>query len=533
MTKGRIFSGMQPSGRFHLGNYMGALENWVRLQHEYECFFSIVDLHALTSSYSDTSKLQENVMEMAIDWLSAGLDPEKNVIFVQSHVKEHAELALLLGMSTPLSWLERVPTYKDKLQNWSAQGKDNNTYGFLGYPVLMAADIMLYKATCVPVGEDQSAHLELTREIVRRFNYLYNREVFPEPQAVFSKAKVLPGIDGRKMSKSYGNTIPFGAGPEEMWERIRMMTTDPQRIKKTDPGHPEVCIVYAFHKVFNPEEYEEIGARCRAGEIGCVECKKRLAEKMNALLADIHTKREELSKKPEYIKEVLDFEGPLDLLIHLIEKEKIDIYDIPIVAVTEQYIEYLQAMTEFDIEIASEFLLMAATLLQIKSRMLLPKQTAEGEEDETDPRQLLVEMLVEYRRIKVCASNLAELKLQAERCRYRLPLLSGFVERSLKQYEAAELISAMLTLLSVKTENTAYIERQEFNVQDKMNEIVHMLSQHLNGVEFAKVFSRTGSRSEKVASFLAVLELLKLGVVTINQTVAFAPIYIFLRQGER
>ena len=307
MTKGRIFSGMQPSGRCHLGNYMGALENWVRLQHEYECFFSIVDLHALTSSYSDTSKLQENVMEMAIDWLSAGLDPEKNVIFVQSHVKEHAELALLLGMSTPLSWLERVPTYKDKLQNWSAQGKDNNTYGFLGYPVLMAADIMLYKATCVPVGEDQSAHLELTREIVRRFNYLYNREVFPEPQAVFSKAKVLPGIDGRKMSKSYGNTIPFGAGPEEMWERIRMMTTDPQRIKKTDPGHPEVCIVYAFHKVFNPEEYEEIGARCRAGEIGCVECKKRLAEKMNALLADIHTKREELSKKPEYIKEVLDY----------------------------------------------------------------------------------------------------------------------------------------------------------------------------------------------------------------------------------
>ena len=230
---------------------------------------------------------------------------------------------------------------------------------------------------------------------------------------------------------------------------------------------------------------------------------------------------------------VQDFEGPLDLLIHLIEKEKIDIYDIPIVAVTEQYNEYLQAMTEFDIEIASEFLLMAATLLQIKSRMLLPKQTAEGEEDETDPRQLLVEMLVEYRRIKVCASNLAELKLQAERCRYRLPLLSGFVERSLKQYEAAELISAMLTLLSVKTENTAYIERQEFNVQDKMNEIVHMLSQHLNGVEFAKVFSRTGSRSEKVASFLAVLELLKLGVVTINQTVAFAPIYIFLRQGER
>ena len=227
------------------------------------------------------------------------------------------------------------------------------------------------------------------------------------------------------------------------------------------------------------------------------------------------------------------FEGPLDLLLHLIDKNKVDIYDIPIVEITNQYMEYIHQMQREDLNIMSEFLLMAATLLQIKSRMLLPKQTAEGEEDETDPRQLLVEMLVEYRRIKVCASNLAELKLQAERCRYRLPLLSGFVERSLKQYEAEELISAMLTLLSVKTENTAYIERQEFNVQDKMNEIVHMLSQHLNGVEFAKVFSRTGSRSEKVASFLAVLELLKLGVVTINQTVAFAPIYIFLRQGER
>lgn len=307
MNKGRIFSGMQPSGRFHLGNYMGALENWVRLQHEYECFFSIVDLHALTSSYADTSKLQENIMEMAIDWLSAGLDPEKNVIFVQSHVKEHSELALLLGMMTPLSWLERVPTYKDKIQNLSAQGKDLHTYGFLGYPVLMAADIILYKATCVPVGEDQSAHLELTREMVRRFNYLYKKEVFPEPQAVYSKAKVLPGIDGRKMSKSYGNTIPFGASPEELTAKVKMMTTDPQRIKKTDPGDPNVCIVYQFQKVFNTEESADIAAKCRAGEIGCVQCKKCLAEKMNCMLADIHVKREELSKKPSYIKEVLEY----------------------------------------------------------------------------------------------------------------------------------------------------------------------------------------------------------------------------------
>ena len=307
MNKGRIFSAMQPSGRFHLGNYMGALENWVRLQHEYECFFSIVDLHALTSSYADTSKLQENVMEMAIDWLSAGIDPEKNVIFVQSHVKEHAELALLLGMSTPLSWLERVPTYKDKIRDLEGTNKDLHTYGFLGYPVLMAADIMLYKATCVPVGEDQTAHLELTREIVRRFNHMYKTELFPEPQAVYSKAKVLPGIDGRKMSKSYGNTIPFGASAEELWQQVRMMTTDPKRIKKTDPGDPDVCIVYQFHKVFNTEEANDIAAKCRAGEIGCVQCKKLLTEKMNNMLADIHIKREELSKKPGYIKEGLEF----------------------------------------------------------------------------------------------------------------------------------------------------------------------------------------------------------------------------------
>ena len=304
--KERIFSGMQPSGRFHLGNYMGALENWVRLQNDYECFFSIVDLHSLTSSYADTSQLQENIKQMAIDWLSAGLDPEKNVIFVQSHVKEHAELCLLLGMSTPLSWLERVPSFKDKIQQLSEQGKDLKTYGFLGYPVLMAADIMLYKATRVPVGEDQAAHLELTREMVRRFNSLCHVNLFPEPQAVYSKSKVLPGIDGRKMSKSYGNTIPFGASPEELQAKINMMITDPKRIRKTDKGNPDVCIVYTFQKVFNEAEAPQIEAQCRAGEIGCVKCKKCLGEKMNALLADIHLRRQELEKKPDYIKEVLD-----------------------------------------------------------------------------------------------------------------------------------------------------------------------------------------------------------------------------------
>lgn len=304
--KGRIFSGMQPSGKFHLGNYLGALENWVKLQTEYECFFSIVDWHALTSSYEDTSKISENIRDMALDWLSAGLDPEKNIIFIQSQVKEHAELHLLLSMITPLAWLERVPTYKDKLQQLGLAGKEINTYGFLGYPELMTADIILYKADTVPVGEDQIPHLELAREITRRFNNLYS-PIFPEPQARLSKSPTLPGIDGRKMSKSYGNEISFSATPDEIRSRVRLMVTDPQRVKKTDLGNPDVCTVYTFHKIFNPANVVEISENCRAGTIGCVECKKRLAERMVEYLADVHVRRQALVQNPGRIPEILAY----------------------------------------------------------------------------------------------------------------------------------------------------------------------------------------------------------------------------------
>lgn len=304
MSKGRIFSAMQPSGKFHLGNYMGALENWVKLQNDYDCIFSIADLHALTSSYADTSRLPENVYDLLLDWLSAGLDPEKNIIFVQSHVKEHAELHLLLSMMTPLSWLERVPTYKDKMQNLGAQGKDINTYGFLGYPELMTADIILYKAQYVPVGEDQNPHLELAREIVRRFNQMYN-PVFVEAEGLMSRAAVLPGIDGRKMSKSYGNTIPFASSPDEIRERVRMIVTDPQRIKKTDKGNPEVCVAYKFHKLFNAEEVPQLEEQCRGGCIGCVACKKNLAEKMVTAMADMHVRRQEYEGKTSLLKDIL------------------------------------------------------------------------------------------------------------------------------------------------------------------------------------------------------------------------------------
>ena len=301
--KGVILSGMRPTGRLQLGNLMGALDNWVKLQEEYQCFFSVVDWHALTTDYEDPERIRSNVQEMVIDWLSAGLDPEKCVIFKQSEVKEHAELYLLLSMLTPLSWLERCPTYKDQL----IQLKEKNlaTYGFLGYPLLQAADILIYKSNAVPVGEDQAPHIELTREIARRFNFLY-REVFPEPKTLLNEVKLLPGIDGRKMSKSYGNTIFMSSSPEEIKEKVKLMITDPQRIRKSDPGDPDVCTVYAFHKIFNPEETKGIEEVCRKGEIGCVQCKKALAEKKIEHLRPIYEKRQELLKRPEYIREILD-----------------------------------------------------------------------------------------------------------------------------------------------------------------------------------------------------------------------------------
>ena len=303
MSKQRIFSGMQPSGNFHMGNFQ-VLNNWVRLQEQYDCYFSIVDWHALTSSYEDTSLMSERVINMAVDWLSGGLDPEKCVIFVQSHVKQHAELHLLLSFITPLSWLERVPTYKDKLQQLGEMGKEINTYGFLGYPELQAADIILYKAHLVPVAEDQVPHIELTREVVRRFAHLY-KPIFPEPKEDLSP--ILPGIDGRKMSKSYGNEIPFAANPDELKARVRLMVTDPKRIKKTDPGDPSICTVYTFHKLFSKNECAGIEKECRAGEIGCVACKNKLAENMAETLAEVRTRREQLASNHSKIKEILEY----------------------------------------------------------------------------------------------------------------------------------------------------------------------------------------------------------------------------------
>jgi tryptophanyl-tRNA synthetase len=290
----RVLSGMRPTGKLHLGNYFGALKTWIKLQGLAECFYFIADWHAITTSYHDTSNLAENTVEMMADWLAAGIDPEKSTVFVQSWVKEHAELHLLLSMVTPVKWLERNPTYKEMMEN--LKDRELATYGFLGYPVLQTADIVMYKADTVPVGIDQIPHLELSREIVRRFNRFFGN-LFPEPRPYLSEAPKLPGLDGRKMSKSYGNCIYLSDSEGEVNKKVMSMVTDPARVRKTDPGHPEVCSVYAYHKIFTPKEkVQELETSCRRGEIGCVQCKKELARNLNAFLEPIRQKRAELLK---------------------------------------------------------------------------------------------------------------------------------------------------------------------------------------------------------------------------------------------
>jgi tryptophanyl-tRNA synthetase len=295
---------MRPTGQLHLGHLAGALTNWVKLQEGYDCFYSIVDWHALMSDYADSSKIESNCIEVLLDWLSSGLDPEKCVIFVQSHVPQHAELHLALSMITPLGWLQRCPTYKEQILN--IQNKDLSNYAFLGYPVLMAADILLYKAGIVPVGEDQSAHLEIAREMVRRFNGFFG-EVLIEPQIMLTPTPKVPGTDGKKMSKSYGNSINLADRPEDVWNKLRTMVTDPAREKRTDPGDPEKCPVWDIHKVFNDNDAEkqEIAEGCRTAGIGCVDCKKKLKVHVERVMDPIREKRAYYEKTPGLLKDIL------------------------------------------------------------------------------------------------------------------------------------------------------------------------------------------------------------------------------------
>jgi tryptophanyl-tRNA synthetase len=298
--KKRVFSGARPTGRQHIGNYVGAVQNYVALQDEYDCVYCIVDIHALTT-VENTASLREDIHEMVLDWLAAGIDPQKSIIFVQSHVPQVVELHTLFSMVTPLSWLLRVPTFKEKAK----MQPDNVNYGLVGYPVLMTADIALYKGEVVPVGEDQLPHLELAREIVRRFNSLFG-VVFPEPQAKLTNFPLVLGLDGmQKMSKSYDNHIEISASAQEILKRVMTAVTDPARKYRSDPGHPEVCNVFRLHNFFTPTRVEEIASECRAASIGCVDCKKVLAQSISSKLGPFRERRAGLASKPGYVGEVL------------------------------------------------------------------------------------------------------------------------------------------------------------------------------------------------------------------------------------
>ena len=304
-SRPRVLSGMRPTGKLHLGNYLGALANWVKLQDQYECYFFIADLHALTTDYADTSQIVPNTQDVILDYLAAGLDPAKSVLFVQSQVKQHFELPLYLGMITPLGWLERVPSYKEMQEN--VTNKDLTNYGFLGYPVLMASDILLYQPKFVPVGQDQQAHVELTREVARRFNQFYaldGREVLPEPQVLLTPSPKLPGTDGRKMSKSYGNTIELTDPEPVVRQKLKTMVTDPARVRRTDPGDPDKCPVGDLHKVFStPETMAKVYEGCRSAGIGCIECKGWAADALVHVLNPIQERRAKFG--PAEVEDIL------------------------------------------------------------------------------------------------------------------------------------------------------------------------------------------------------------------------------------
>ncbi|MBI4461609.1 MAG: tryptophan--tRNA ligase [Acidobacteria bacterium] len=312
----RVLSGMRPTGKLHLGNYVGALENWLQLQQQYDCFFFIADWHALTTDYADTSQVAQNTLEVATDWLAVGLDPERSTLFVQSRVLEHAELHLLFSMITPTPWLIRNPTIKEQAREMGLISSEEESevtkinYGLLGYPVLQAADILIYRAHYVPVGQDQVPHVELTREIARRFNSLYvlqsGVQVFPEPEALLTPTPRLPGLDGRKMSKSLGNVIELGENPESIRAKVSTMLTDPQRVRRSDPGRPEICPVFGYHRRFSTRGViEQVDHECRTAKIGCVDCKALMADHLIRALAPIRERRESYAAKPKAVWDTL------------------------------------------------------------------------------------------------------------------------------------------------------------------------------------------------------------------------------------
>jgi len=303
----RILSGMRPTGKLHLGHMKGVLENWLQLQHDNQCFFFAADWHALTTDYANPGIVKQTIWDMLIDWLAVGIDPEKAVVFIQSEVPEHAELHLLLSFMTPLSWLERVPTYKDQIEQ--LKEKDLGTYGFLGYPLLQSADILIYRADAVPVGEDQVPHIELTREVARRFNHLYRQGIpplFSEPKSLLMPASKLPGLDGRKMSKSYNNTIEIAEEWKVTEKKVKTMPTDPARVRREDSGTPEKCPVWDFHKVYSTEdERAEVQQGCTTAGIGCLDCKKILLNHLEEELQPIRERRIEIASRMDDVRDIV------------------------------------------------------------------------------------------------------------------------------------------------------------------------------------------------------------------------------------
>jgi tryptophanyl-tRNA synthetase len=303
-VKDRVLSGMQASGKLHIGNLVGALQNWVKLQDQYDCFYFVADWHALTTGYAHPDAIHDSTRDLILNFLAVGLDPDRCTIFIQSRIPEHAELHLLLSMITPLGWLERVPTYKEKMQE--LKDRDLSTFGFLGYPLLQTADIIIYRAKCVPVGIDQVPHLEISREVARRFNYLY-REIFPEPEALLTEFPKVPGVDGRKMSKSYENAIYLSDAPEVVEHKILTMMTDPARKRRADAGNPELSPVHHLHKIFSSrEEQEYVAHGCRTAEIGCIDCKKILIKNVLRIMEPIWAKRKELLNDPGLLSDIVN-----------------------------------------------------------------------------------------------------------------------------------------------------------------------------------------------------------------------------------
>ncbi len=303
--KERVLSGMQASGYLHIGNLVGALQNWVSLQDRYECFYFIADWHALTTNYSDTDQIKEYIDDLILNFVAAGLDPDKCTIFQQSKILQHSELHILLSMITPLGWLERVPTYKEKIAE--IKDRDLHTFGFLGYPVLQSADILIYRAKYVPVGVDQVPHLEITREIARRFKHLYKSDALIEPEALLTEFPKVVGTDGRKMSKTYNNTILLSDSPETVKKKIKTMVTDPARIKRNDPGNPELSPVYQLHRIFSTgEEQKQVAQGCKTADIGCIDCKNILIKNIFNVLEPIWKRRKELKESPSILKGILE-----------------------------------------------------------------------------------------------------------------------------------------------------------------------------------------------------------------------------------